>query len=72
MSGGPGSDGNIFIERDSLISLHCKRGDTTAIENYRVLCRFTKHYNKWYICIDDAKFVWKRDSKSVPFLVRMI
>ena len=36
-----------------------------------MLCLFTKYYNKWYICVDDKKFVWKRDSKSVCFSVRM-
>ena len=57
MSGGPGADEDIFIKRHSLISLHCKRGDITTIDNYRVLCPFTKYSNKWYMGVDDTKFV---------------
>ena len=69
--GGPGGDGYILIKRDHLISLFCKRGDITTIENYRVLCPFTKYCINWYICVDDIKFVWKRVPKSVCFLVIM-
>ena len=35
-------DANVYIERGSLIQLQCKRGSVTTIENYRVLCPFTK------------------------------
>ena len=38
-------DDGVFIERDSLISLHCTRGDSVTVEYYRVLCPFTKYYN---------------------------
>lgn len=62
----------IVIQRDSLVSLHCRKGNTTIIEHYRVLCPFTKYYNKWYVCIDETKFVWKKNSKNVRFLVRMM
>jgi len=50
----PGSseDDGVFIERDSLISLHCTRGDSVTVEYYRVLCPFTKYYNKRYVCVD--------------------
>ncbi len=33
----------LFIERDTLIQLHCKRGETVTVENYRVLCPFAKN-----------------------------
>jgi hypothetical protein len=68
----PGCAEEIVIQRDSLISLHCRKGNTTIIEHYRVLCPFTKYYNKWYVCIDETKLVWKKNSKSVRFLVRMM
>ena len=46
------------ISRNSLIQLPCKRGageknSCTTIEYYRVLGFFTKHYNKWYMAIED-------------------
>jgi hypothetical protein len=36
-------DKNDILERDSLISLHCKQGDNVKIEEYRVLCPCVKH-----------------------------
>ncbi len=68
----PGCTKEIVIQRDSLISLHCRKETTTIIEHYRVLCSFTKYCNKWYVSIDRTKFVWKKNSKSVRFLVRMM
>ena len=65
-------DASIYIERDSLIQLQCKRGSVTTIENYRVLCPFTKFYNKWYVCADKTRFAWKMNSKGVQFLVQMM
>ena len=53
----------LFIERDMLIQLHCKRGATVTVENYRVLCPFAKYYNKWYICVDTKKFAWNKELK---------
>jgi hypothetical protein len=49
----PGSDEDdgVFIEWDSLISLHCTRGDSVTVEYYRVLCPFTKYYNNWDVCV---------------------
>ena len=38
----------IYIERDSLILLNCKRGGVSSIESYCVLYSFMKYYNKWY------------------------
>ena len=43
-----GDEGNedekeeVCIERDVLIQLHCKRGETVTVENYKALCRFKK------------------------------
>ena len=62
----------IFIERDSLISLHCTQGDSVTVENYRVLGPFTKFYNKWYVCVDQSKFPLIKDCTKVRFLVRMM
>ena len=39
-------DNDTLIQRDSLISLHWKKGNTTTIENYRVPCPFLKYHNK--------------------------
>ncbi len=60
---------SIHIERDSLITLNCKRGGVSSIEYYRVL------YNKWYPADLDKgvfKFAWDRSSNKVHFLVRMM
>ncbi len=62
----------LFIERDTLIQLHCKRGETVTVENYRVLCPFAKYYNKWYICVDTKRFAWNKELKNIRFLVRMM
>jgi hypothetical protein len=53
----PGSseDDGVFIERHSLISLHCTRGGSVTVEYYRVLCPFTKYYIKWYVCVDSTE-----------------
>jgi len=58
----------IVGQRDSLISMHCRKGNTTIIENY---CPFTNYY-KWYVYINETKFVWMKKIKSVNFLVRMM
>jgi hypothetical protein len=39
----------LYIERDTLIKFYCKQGKTMTIENYRIICPFTKYYNKWYV-----------------------
>jgi hypothetical protein len=73
-----GDQGNEFeevelsIERDMLIQLHCKRGETVTVENDRVLCPFAKYYNKWYICVDTKKFAWNNELKNIRFLARMM
>ena len=52
-------ENSIYIEKDTLILLNCKRGATNSIENYRILCPFTKHYNKRYgVRMDESKFTW--------------
>jgi hypothetical protein len=70
----PGSseDDGVFIERDSLISLHCTRGDSVTVEYYMILYPFTKYYNKWYVCVDQSMFSWIKDDTKVRFLVRMM
>ena len=64
--------GSIYIERDSLISLTCQRGEASSVEHYRVLALFTKHYKKWYPSYDPQRFLWDKDSKDVRCLVRML
>eukprot|EP00986_Skeletonema_menzelii_P001712 scaffold468_cov133-Skeletonema_menzelii.AAC.4 len=64
--------GSIYIERDSLISLTCQRGNASSVEHYRVLAFFTKHYKKWYPSYDPQRFLWGKNSKDVRCLVRML
>ena len=54
------NDDSLHIERDSLITLKCKRGKSESVESYRVLAFFTKHYNKWFIAMEN-KFPWRVD-----------
>ncbi len=44
-----------------------------SVEYFRVLCFFTKHYNKWYPA-PEQKFVWNGDAKraQVRVLVRHV
>jgi hypothetical protein len=65
----------IYIERDSLILINCKKGGVSGIESYRVLYPFMKYYNKWYPAdLDEGafKFVWNKSSNKVRFLIRMM
>lgn len=61
-----------ILDRDSLISLHCKQRDNVTIEESRVLCPFVKNYNKPHVRVDETKFPWLKDNKSVRFLVRVV
>jgi hypothetical protein len=36
-------DGERYIQRDSPIKVHCKRGEIISVENYMVLAFFTKY-----------------------------
>jgi hypothetical protein len=51
----------IFLSRNSLVQLQCKRGHgknpIITHEYYRVLGFFNTHYNKWYMPVED-KFVF--------------
>ena len=62
-----GCSEEVVIQRDSLISLHWRKENTTIIENYRVLCPFTNYYDKWYVCVNETKFVWKKNQKVFAF-----
>lgn len=55
----------VYIKRDSLIQLKCKRGKShESIEYYRVLGFFFKYYNKWYMSLDN-KFLWSADKTQM-------
>ena len=45
-------DADLYIERDSLIQVACKRGKSEVVENYRVLAFFTKYHNKWFVAME--------------------
>jgi len=65
---------DLFIQRDSLIQLNCKRSRSSSVENYRVLAFFTKFHNKWYLATED-KFLWTADPskmKNVRVLARLM
>ena len=64
---------SLYIQRDSLIQIHCKQGKSESVENYRVLSFFTKTYNKWYPA-EEEKFLWNDESakKKVSVLARLM
>ena len=64
----------VFVQRESLVVLRCKRGKSVSKENYRVLGSFSKHYKKWYPIVHKHKFQWSRHNqdKDVRFLVSMM
>ena len=67
-------DGGVYIQRDSLIQLKCKRGKSESVENYRVLAFFTKSYNKWFVALED-KFLWYNEEskrQKVRVLARLM
>ena len=49
----------VFMERNSLIKLICKKGKgkkvKESVEICRVLSIFDKFYNKWFVSKDDEK-----------------
>ena len=47
------SDGNVYIERDSLIQMNCKQGQHEPGYYYQILSLFTKYYDKWCIPEED-------------------
>ena len=72
--GDGGDNSDMFIERNNVIQLSCKCGESVSVENYRVLAFFTKFYNKWYVAKED-KFGWEIDPdkrKNVRVLVRLM
>lgn len=64
VEGPSNGESDLYIERDSLIQLNCKRGRNVCVENYRVLAFFNKFYNKWYLPTED-KFVWTNNKSRV-------
>lgn len=61
-----------FIERNSVVSMKCKRGNIVTVEKYRVLCIFSKSYNKWYVEWDNEKVPFQSSSKKYKILARML
>ena len=64
---------SIYIQRDILIQIRCKQGNSESTENYRVIAFFTKTYNKWYPA-EEEKFLWNDESaqKKVRVLERLM
>ena len=65
-------DATTFIERNSVVSLKCKRGKIVTVEKYRVLCIFSKSYNKWYVEWDNEKVPFQSSSKKYKILAWML
>jgi hypothetical protein len=65
-------DATTFIERNSVVSMKCKRGNIVTVEKYRVLCIFSKSYNKWYVEWDNEKVPFQSSSKKYKVLARML
>lgn len=62
-----GAPRQMVLSRNSLVQLQVKRGGTKnptiTIEYYRVIGFFNKHYNKWYLPVED-KFVFTPNDPS--------
>ncbi len=58
------------IQRDSLVTMKCKRGQHESIAKYQV-CNVHQNYNKWFIA-PEGKFLWDKTSKNVWLLRRMV
>ena len=65
-------DSGIYIRRDTLIKMKCKRGRSETIEYYRVFAIFSKGYNKWWIHLDDDKVLFVPGSKKYKIFGRMM
>ena len=65
-------DATTFIERNSVVSLKCKRGKIVTVEKYRVLCIFSKSYNKWYVEWDNEQVPFQSSSKKYKILARLL
>ena len=66
-----GDDG-LYIERNRVIKMKCKRGKAESTESYRVLAIFSKHYNKWYVHWDSDRVLFEPGSKKYKVLARMV
>ena len=67
------SEDNLFIRRDSLVRVNCKRGKSVATEYYRILAFFSKFYNKWWMA-RESEFPWtnsKSDKQGNRILARL-
>ena len=51
---------DVCIERDSLITMKYKQGETDTIEYYRVVGIFGKYYNKWFVYIESDEIMRKK------------
>ena len=49
-----------------------KRGRTENTFYYQVMCIFSKHYNKWFLHLDDTKVPFVPGSKKYKILARML
>ena len=49
-----------------------KRGGVEHVCYYQVLCIFSKHYNKWFVHLDEENVPFVQGSKKYKVLVRMM
>ena len=65
-------DEQVYIQRNTLIKMKYKRGRTEHTVYYQVMCIFSKHYNKWFVHLDDTKVPFVPGSKKYKILARML
>ncbi|KAL9188604.1 hypothetical protein ACHAXT_006982 [Thalassiosira profunda] len=66
------ANGGLYIERDCIVTMKCKRGKSESVASYRVLAIFSKHYNKWYVHWDSDRVLFEPGSKKYKVLARMV
>jgi len=68
-------DDKVYIGRDTLVKMKCKRGKTVSSEYYRVLGIYSKHYNKWFVHWDGDRVEFKSElkyAKQYKLMMRMV
>ena len=57
-------DNEVFIERDTLVTLKVKCVKQELTQSYRVLSIFSKHCNNWFFHLKDERILFIEDSKN--------
>ena len=57
-------DNEVFIERDTLVTLKVACGKYESTQSYQILSIFSKYYNKWFFHLEDEIIPFVEDSKK--------